>query len=83
MNTLASSTKEFLVKYRAMLLLLFLSFLVTGFIPNKALAAEDKTIYPDGIYRYVITSEEKKEVKLTGITLTKAVDEINLPIVRA
>jgi hypothetical protein len=41
MNTLASSTKEFLVKYRAMLLLLFLSFLVTGFIPNKALAAED------------------------------------------
>ena len=79
MITLASSTKEFLVKYRAMLLLLFLSFLVTGFIPNKALAAEDKTIYPNGIYRYVITSEEKKEVKLTGITLTKAVDEINLP----
>ncbi len=62
--------------YRTLLFILILTAMV--FLPKKAYAA-DETVYQDGMYRYRITDDAKKEVLLIGIDYTKPMKELLIP----
>ena len=49
------------------------------FAPSEKVTANDKEIYSDGIYRYMITNEVDKEVQLIGVETTEEMEELYIP----
>ncbi len=75
-NTQYITDKKRRYFYGALLFILILTAMVS--LPKKAYAA-DETVYQDGMYRYRITDETKKEVLLIGIDYTKPMKEVSIP----
>ncbi len=59
-----------------------LFFIILGFtalLPAKTGAAEENTVYKDGIYCYKILNEGQKEAALIGLDSTKVIKELFIP----
>lgn len=54
--------------------------IITGMLfTSKKAAAEDREVYSDGIYRYLITNDESREVHLIGIETAEEMKELYIP----
>lgn len=73
------SEKTSYKKKSLFLTMFFMMILAMLFISKEVARANDKNIYSDGIYRYLISNEKDKEVQLIGVEAIEEMDELFIP----